>query len=157
MHKNPTYTVDQAMKKLEYYCSYQERCHQEVEKKLREMNLIPEAQEKIILHLLKHDFLNEERFAKSFTSGKLKIKKWGRRRLIRELKFRGISKYNIDSALKEIDETEYLNTFHELAEARFRSIKESNPLKKKKKLLDYLQYRGWETHLIFNKLNELFK
>jgi len=30
------------------------------------MNMIPLAQEEIILHLLQHDFLNETRFAQSF-------------------------------------------------------------------------------------------
>lgn len=157
MHKKTTYTVDEALRKLEQYCIYQDRCHKEVENKLDTMNMIPEAKEKIILHLLKHDFLNETRFAKSFARGKFRIKKWGKQRIVRELKYRGITKYNINMALQEINEADYLSTFDELANNKFTSLKESNPLKKKKKLLDYLQYRGWETHLIFDKLNALFK
>lgn len=157
MHEKTTYTVNEALSKLEHYCSYQDRCHKEVEQKLSDMNMIPEAKEQIIMHLLQHNFLNEERFAKSFARGKFRIKKWGKQRIIRELKYRGISKYNIDSALGEINEADYLNTFDELAENKFNSLKETNKLKKKKKLLDYLQYRGWESHLIYDKLNELFK
>lgn len=157
MHKKTSYTVDEALKKLEYYCSYQDRSHKDVEDKLNKMRMIPEAKEKIILHLIKHNFLNEERFAKSFARGKFRIKKWGKQRIVRELKFKGVSKYNINSALMEISEEDYLETFNELAEKKFYSITETNPYKKKKKLIDYLLYRGWETHLVFDKVNQLIK
>ena len=157
MHKNPSYTVDVALKKLEYYCSYQERCHKDVEDKLFKMNMIPEAKEKIILHLLQHNFLNEERFAKAYARGKFRIKKLGKQRIIRELKYKGISKYNIDSALKEISEEDYLIAFNELATKKLISITETDIYKKKKKLIDYLLYRGWETHLVFDKVNQLIK
>jgi len=72
-----TFTVDEAKKKLEHYCAYQERCHQEVQQKLKSMNMIPEASDVIIVHLLQHNFLNEERFAKTFVRGKFNIKKMG--------------------------------------------------------------------------------
>jgi regulatory protein len=157
MHDKLIHTVDEALIKLENYCVYRERCHKEVEQKLNELKMIPEAKEKIIMHLLEHDLLNEERFSKTFARGKFRIKKWGKQRIIRELKYKGISRYNIDSALKEISDIDYLNTFHELAEKKFNSITESNKNKKKKKLIDYLLYRGWENHLIYDKVNELFK
>jgi len=157
MHNKLIHTVDEALTKLENYCVYRERCHKEIEQKLNEMRMIPEAKEKIILHLLKHDLLNEERFSKTFARGKFRIKNWGKQRIIRELKYKGISKYNIDSALNEISDIDYLNTFHELAKKKFNSITESNKNKKKKKLIDYLLYRGWESHLIYDKVNDLFK
>jgi len=152
-----TYTVDEAKKKLEYYCAYQERCHKEVSQKLRDMNMIPEAIDVIIVHLLQHNFLNEERYTKAFVSGKLKIKKWGKRRLILELKRKNISKTNINHALTDIDENEYIDIFNDLAEKRFNSIKEKDKYKRKKKLTDYLLYRGWESFLVYDKVNELIK
>lgn len=147
--------LDQAQKELENYCVYQERCHQEVRQKLKSMKMIPQAIDQIIVHLLAHNFLNEERFAKTFVSGKFRIKKWGRRRLTLELKKKDISKFNINQALSEINEVEYIDTFNTLAKKRLQSIKESNALKKKKKLADYLLYRGWEPHLVYEKVNEL--
>jgi len=157
MHKKTIYTVNEALRKLENYCAYQDRCHKEVEDKLFRMNMIPEAKEKIILHLIEHKFLNEERFAKSFSRGKFRIKKWGKQRIVRELKYKGVSKYNIETALKEINEDDYLSAFNELAEKKFNSITETNTYKKKKKLIDYLLYRGWETHLVYAKVNQLIK
>ncbi|WP_044404814.1 regulatory protein RecX [Lacinutrix sp. Hel_I_90] len=158
MYQNiKTYTVEQATKKLEHYCAYQERCHQEVRQKLKNMNMIAEATDVIIVHLLEHNYLNEERFAKTYVSGKFRIKKWGRRRLLIELKKKDISKFNINQAFKEISEDEYIDVFNELAEKKANAIFESNKLKKKKKLIDYLLYRGWESHLVYEKTNELIK
>jgi len=157
MISNKTYTVTEALQKLQNYCSYQERSHQEVQQKLTGMRMIPEAIDQIIVHLLEHNFLNEERFAKTYVSGKFRIKKWGRRRLILESKKKGVGKFNINQALNEINEVEYIETFNALAEKRLNYITETNKLKKKKKLADYLLYRGWESHLVYEKVNQLIK
>ncbi|MFI2741391.1 regulatory protein RecX [Zhouia sp. PK063] len=149
------YNVEDAKRKLEAYCAYQDRCHKEVITKLKSMNMIPLAIDVIVNHLIEHEFLNEERFAKSFVRGKFRHKKWGKIRLVRELKMREISRFNIDIALKEITSEAYFNTFHELAEKKWNATNENNILKKKKKVLDYLLYRGWETHLIYEKLQDL--
>ena len=154
MNLQTTYTVDEAQKKLENYCAYQERCHKDVRKKLKDMKMIPEAIDKIVVHLINHNFLNEERFAKAFVRGKFRIKKWGKNRLVRELKFKDISKYAIDVALKEIDEADYFETLDELTQKRIAQVNEKNIYKKKKKVADYLLYRGWESHLVYQKLNE---
>lgn len=148
-------TVSEATKKLEYYCAYQDRCHKEVVGKLKSHGMIAEAIDHIITHLIKEDYLNEERFAKSFARGKFRVKKWGKNRIIRELKFREISRYNIQAAMKEISDAEYLATLDDLAKKRIAEIKEKHPLKRKKKLADYLLYRGWENHLVYEKVAEL--
>lgn len=157
MYQRQTYTLSEAKKKLEHYCAYQERCHKEVLQKLKGMNMIPEVIDVVIGHLLEHDFLNEERFAKNYILGKFKIKKWGKRRLTLALKQKDITKYNINLALNLIGDDEYIDTFNALAEKKLESIRETNVLKKKKKLTDYLLYRGWEPHLVYDKVNELIK
>ena len=151
------HTLTEATKKLEGYCAYQDRCHKEVIDKLRGMSMIPEAIDHIVAHLIQYNYLNEERFAKSFARGKFKIKKWGRVRIVNELKHRDISKYNIQTALKEIGEEDYILTLDSLAKKRLTGLKETNILKRKKKLADYLLYRGWESHLIYEKISELIK
>ncbi|MDX1326369.1 MAG: regulatory protein RecX [Arenibacter sp.] len=150
-----SYSLTEATKKMERYCAYQDRCHKEVVTKLREMRMIPEAIDHIVVHLIQENYLNEERFAKSFARGKFNIKKWGKNRITNELKQRDISSFNIKTALKEIDPAEYLNTFNALAEKRLTEIKEKDVQKRRKKLADYLFYRGWESHLVFEKIREL--
>ncbi|MGG6230085.1 regulatory protein RecX [Tenacibaculum sp. SDUM215027] len=151
----PVFTVEEIKRKIEQYCVYQDRCHKEVEQKLKEYKLIPEAREYILLHLLEHNFLNEERFAKSFARGKFRIKKWGKERIVRELKFRDITAYNIKSALKEIEEEEYIKTLYNLIEKKNASVSETNHFKRKKKIADYLLYRGFESSLIYEALKTI--
>ena len=117
------------------------------------MRLIPEAKEKILLHLMQHDFLNEERFSKSFARGKFRIKNWGKQRIIRELKTKNISNYNINSALKEIDDEDYLETIYRITKNRNHTITEKNIYKRKKKLQDFLMRKGYEYDLIFKTVN----
>jgi regulatory protein len=157
MPSKKTYTLQEATKKLAQYCAYQERCHKEVRQKLEGMHMIPEAIDVIVVHLLEHNFLNEERFAKTFVSGKFRIKAWGRRRLTFELKRKDIGKVNINQALATITNEEYNDFFHDLAEKKANSIKESNVFKKRKKFIDFFLYRGWESHLVYEKAHELIQ
>lgn len=153
--KKLTYTVNEAKRSLEKYCAYQDRCHTEVEKKLRDMGMIPEAREVIFLHLMEHDYLNEERFARSFARGRFRIKKWGRQRIERELKIREISAYNIKAGLSEIDSEEYEKVFFEVSQKRFLSIHEPNVFKKRKKVADFLLRRGFESNKVYEVIKDL--
>jgi len=152
MKLSKTYTVEEAKRALEHYCAYQERCHKEVENKLYDMHMIKAAQEVIILHLLKENYLNEERFAKSFTRGKFLIKHYGRIRITNELKQRNITSTLIKEALKEINEEEYVETLKKLIDKKSESVRESNFYKKKKKIIDYLLRKGFEYNLIQENL-----
>nr|WP_282161999.1 regulatory protein RecX [Ulvibacterium marinum] len=152
-----THTLSEATKKMERYCAYQERCHKEVVSKLKEMHMIPEVIDQIMAHLILENYLNEERFAKSFARGKFSIKKWGRNRILKELKLRNISKYNIQTALQEIDEEDYKKTLDTLANKRVEQLTGKSLQEKRRKLADYLLYRGWENHLVYDKIQTLLK
>ncbi len=155
-NSTPSYTVDQAKEKLERYCAYQERSHRQVEEQLYKMRMIPQAQEVIITHLIQHDFLNESRFAQAYSRGKFRIKKWGKKRITQGLKQHGVSAYNIKLGLAQIDPEAYRVTFQELVKKRLAELSnEGNSTKKKRKLFDYLTYRGWETELIYEALARL--
>ena len=155
MQKQRVFTLDEAKKKLEHYCAYQERCHQEVMLKLREMKMIPSAIDTIIGHLIEHNYLNETRFAQSFSRGKFRIKKWGREKILRELKLRQISPYNIKLALKEIPEDEYQRTLEELAAKYWKTNASRDKQVQKKKVYNALRYRGWENEFIFSEIQRL--
>ncbi len=155
--KKLTYTLEEAKRAMEHYCVYQDRCHQEVEKKLREIRMIPQACELILLHLMEHDFLNEERFARSFARGKFRIKQWGQRRIVNELKQRDISAYNIKAGLSEISPDEYETVFQEVSRKRYESVNESNVFKKRKKVADFLLRKGFESNKVYEVLKDLEK
>ncbi|MCF6350965.1 MAG: RecX family transcriptional regulator [Flavobacteriaceae bacterium] len=154
MQKTKSYTVDQAQFLLERYCIYQDRCHIEVEKKLKTLNIITEAQEIIIIHLIQNDFLNEERFAKSFVRGKFNIKKWGKYKIKNELKFRQISAYNIKTAMNEIDDEVYTETIKKLVVKKAATLSEENIFIKKKKILNFLLQKGYEFKDVITLVNQ---
>ena len=141
--KSENFTIKEIEFKLKQYCSYQDRCHSEVENKLSKFNLINE------------DYLNETRFCKSFVRGKFKIKNWGKRRIIQELKSRKISEFNIKKGLSEINEFDYQEKFENLFNKKLSSLENLNSIDKKRKIFSYLQYRGWETNLIYEKINQI--
>ena len=138
-----------------HYCAYQDRCHKEVRNKLMEMHMIPEAIDHIMAYLIEHDFLNEQRFAESYVRGKFKIKNWGKIRITNELKQREISQLVRKKALEQITDQEYLETFDALARKRLEALDPLGKLERKKKLSTYLLYRGWENHLVREKIREL--
>ena len=154
MQSNQGISVNDATKKLEYYCSYQDRCYKEVTAKLKSLGMFQTAIDHILDHLVANNFLNEERFAKSFARGKHKFKHWGKRRIEQELKFRDISSYNIKAALKEI-EADYLTNLYSLAERKWQNTNEPSLEKKKRKWVDFLMRKGYESNLIFDFLKDL--
>ena len=155
MYQKKTFTLDEALQKLERYCAYQERCHQEVITKLKAMGMIPAAIDTIVSQLIQSNYLNETRFAQSYARGKFRIKKWGKVRIKRELKARKISDYNITLALREISATEYDAAFWALFEKQKERVKGGSSAEKKKKIVTFFTYRGWESERIYQALNEL--
>lgn len=150
-------TPAEATQKLENYCAYQDRCHDEVLQKLRSLGQYSADIDTIIVHLITHNFLNEERFARSFARGKHRIKQWGKIRIVNELKARHISQPNIRAALSEIPADDYAETFEQLANRHWENIREANVLKKRKKFCDFLLRKGYESDLVYKKAVDLEK
>ncbi|SFE12110.1 regulatory protein RecX [Flavobacterium phragmitis] len=150
-----TFTIKEALQKLEHFCAYQERCHDEVLEKLRSLKMTSDEIDTIIVQLIEGNFLNETRFACSFARGKHRIKQWGKIRITNELKARHISSTNITLALKEIAPEEYFETFERLTEKTWNNLTETNLLKKRKKFCDYILRRGYESNLVYEKVLEL--
>ena len=150
-----TYTVKEAQHALEHFCTYQERTHREVEKKLIDLGMIPQAIDQITLSLLRDGFINEERFAKTYTGGKFRINKWGRIKIKQGLYKKGVSNANIAIGLLIIDEHDYQKTINDLILKKAKKIKAKNQYERKKKLLRYMQQKGFEANLVYSVFEEL--
>ena len=128
---------------------------EEVALKLREIGVYGIFIDTIIGKLVEANYLNETRFAESFVRGKFRIKKWGKKRLIRELKIRDISDWNIKNALKEISDPEYFDCCKALVKKFWVSNENKSLIVRRKKIWAALQYRGWETELIMENILSL--
>ena len=147
----------EAKAKLEAYCAYQERCMQEVTKKLTEWGFYGEQQDNLIADLIVNNFLNEERFASAYVSGKMRIKKWGRLKIKLKLKQKQISDYSLKKAFAEIDEEEYITNLNNLTKKKIEQVKGKNKWDKKAKVQRYLISKGYENDLIYDALTPYFK
>ncbi len=152
--KKKKYTPSQAFLMAQRYCTYQERCQQEVRDKLYDWGLFPDAVENAIAQLITENFLNEERFAKAYAGGKFRIKKWGRVKIKLELKKRHISDYCIRKGMQEINEEDYYQTLKSLLQKKAKEIKDRNPLVKNSKIAKYATSRGFEPDLIWDFIKE---
>lgn len=141
-----------ALLKAESWCAYQERSQQETRNKLYEYGLHQNEVEEVITELIVTNFLNEERFAMAYVSGKVNIKKWGRIKIKQGLKFKKVPDKLIQKALNSIDGDKYLANLLAMAEKKLRVLSEKDPIKKKYKLITYLQTKGYEKDLIFDVL-----
>jgi regulatory protein len=148
--------LKQVYHKLRSYCAYQERTHDEVRQKLQQLFVEEDDAELIVSQLISDDFLNEERFAKSYAGGKFRIKKWGKKRIELELKRKNLSEYCIRVAMKEIDTIDYRATLHKLAEKKLSTLclRETNRLLQKKKLVAFLIQKGYEADLAWEVATE---
>lgn len=140
----------EALVKAANFCAYQERTQQEVRKRLAELEVEGDEAEEMIVWLIENNYLNEERFARIFAGSKFRQKRWGRLKIRQELKMRGVSEYCLKAGMSEIDDEDYLQTLTDLLEKKAKEIKESNPLKRKQKLLSYALSKGFESDLVFD-------
>ena len=151
-----TYSFLEAKQKLEVLCAYQERCSFDLEKKMKSWNLDAEDRGQLLAHLIENNFLNEERYAEAFVSGKVNIKRWGRIKIRQHLKQKFISDYSIKKAMASIDEDLYVNNINHLSLKKYESLQGSNNYQKKVKIFRYLASKGYEQDLFFESVNRLF-
>lgn len=141
-----------ALKKLQRYCAYQDRCHAEVRSKLLDLGVYGDTLEQIMAELITDNFLNEERFARSYARGKFNIKKWGRSRIKQELKKRKITDYCIRKAMEEIEEADYEKTLHQLLEKKASQMEDPFSFQNKAKIAAFLIRRGFESKLVWEAI-----
>ena len=143
------------LQKIRNYCSYQERCINEVEKKLKTFSVQPEKIPGIINQLQKEGYLDEERFARVFAGGKFRVNKWGRNKIEFEMKIRGIPLMIVQEGMTEIDEPEYLQTLKDLLIHKYNEFKAKKNVNIREKIINFAYGKGYEMEYILVFLQEM--
>ena len=147
---------EDALVKLQRYCAYQDRCHQEVRTKLLKIGIRGYDLEWVISELIQDKFLDEERFARSFVRGRYSQKKWGRKKIMIALRKKNVSTYCVAKGMEEIEEATYLENIRQLLEKKNATITNQNLHYRKGKLAQFLLTKGYESALIWEEINRLF-
>ena len=143
-------------KKIEYFCAYQERCHLEVSKKLNKLGVFGDDADEYVCYLIDENFLSETRFSEAYVRGKFNNNNWGKIKIIRELKSRNISNWNISNALNQISDIDYNNKLKKLCEKQI-ELSDKTKVEMRNKVIKSLSVKGWEIDLIINQINQLIK
>jgi len=148
-------SIEEINRKIRHYCAYQERSHYEVRERLYSLGLHQAQVELLLTQLIEEEYLNEEKFARSFVRGKFSLKKWGRVKIKYELKQKRVSDYNIKIGLKEINETDYQAAAAKLVESKWGTLKDEAAMARQAKTIAYLQQKGYELPVILQAIKNL--
>ena len=147
MAKKPL-TYENALTRAANLCARAEHCRFEIAAKLRQWGTDVQDAGRILDWLEDGGFINEERFAQSFTHDKYRFDGWGRTKIRYTLRRYGIGDAAVEAAFREIDEDEYVGILRTLLETKSRHSAETDPYKKKASLFRYAMSRGYEPQLI---------
>ena len=81
MQNKRVYKISEAKSRIRNYCAIQDRCEWDVRKKLAEWGVMKSIKDVLIAELINDQFIDEERYARSFCRGKFRIKNLGSERM----------------------------------------------------------------------------
>ena len=132
--------------KAERNCANEEQCRTSVRKKLCDWGATPDSSNKIVSRLIDQGFIDERRYARAYVSSKLRHQKWGRLKVIYQLRSKQVPPKFITEALAEITDDEYRNILLDVANTKWISYSPTEPAaKRRSKLATFLASRGYES------------
>lgn len=140
-----------ALKKMIHYCDYQDRCKKEIFTKLNTLELTDDDRDFVVEFLKDEGFINDERYCRSFVKGKLNLKKWGVNKIKLSLIAKGVDREIIDEVISEIDQESYKEELVNLLKSK--KINESDPYKRKAKLIRYAVGKGYSLSMVMEIVN----
>jgi len=147
---------DELLAKAQRICSEREYCESDIRNKLESWG---ETDERIVSNIIaslkKEKFIDEERYAGAFARDRFKYQQWGKVKIAAQMKLKHISSAVIASGLSTIDEKEYLQMLKEILLRHRKNIKAKNRYDLKGKLLRHALAKGFESHLVYELVNQV--
>ena len=146
--------IKTALGKAMALCATNEHCSEDIRIKLDSWGIRGDDAEEVISRLTKENFINEKRYSEAFVSDKYRHNKWGKVKIAALLRGKRIPSDLIKSALESLDEEQYRQTIKDLLNTHRKQVKAKNQYDLKGRLLRFGLSRGFESHLIYDILNE---
>jgi len=156
MPQNESPEYREALKRAAALCSRQEQCSSHVLEKLKHWDVSEEDSRRIIELLQQEKYVDDQRYALSYTRDKFRLNGWGKVKIGVMLRRKGIPDSMIKKALNEIDDESYFRACARLIAEKSSSLKEKNPFARKGKLFRHAAQRGFESELIHRILSRDF-
>ena len=150
-----TLSKEKALFRAKAICSRQEKCKADILKKLKNWNAKTNDIDEIISTLEKENYIDEKRYTTAFVNDKIKFNKWGKLKILQNLKFKSIPESIIRQSLEEVDEDLYKEIAQHEIEKKHKSLKYGKTGETKAKLLRFGASRGFESEIIYTVINSL--
>jgi regulatory protein len=144
-----------AVKRAMALCARREMCLSDIGHKLTAWGVEDKDKQKIIDRLVREKYIDERRYAMAFVKDKFRYNKWGKLKLSSALKMKEIPYETIKEALDSIDENLYLKELKSIIANHRKNLKSKSSYDLKGKLYRHCISKGFESHLIYDLLNDL--
>ena len=138
----------EAFLRLATLCAQEEHCEKEMRDKMKRWELDEAIQEKVISHLRKERYIDDERYARAFVKDKIRYNKWGRKKIEQALWLKQIDQDIQQRVLNEVDENEYLYVLKSLLKQKRKTIKAESNYEFNQKLMRFALSRGFDFSII---------
>lgn len=121
----------------------QKRTVRQLGHKLVEKKFEPTVVQKVLSSLLEKRLLNDEEFAQTYVANQLAQHPYGRLRVARTLKSKGLSEEVVHKAVSEMDSNYEYNAALELAQGKSETLRGIDLGRRRKKIYDFLVRKGF--------------
>ncbi len=146
--------VKTALKKAMALCASREYCSDDIRNKLDSWGIGTADSDNIITVLVRENFVNDKRYAEAFVKDKYHHNKWGKAKIASQLRAKRIAPDLINSALAALDDDQYRQMIRDTLTSHRKLIKAKNKYDLKGKLMRYGLSKGFESHILYDILNE---
>lgn len=154
-----TVTPEAAQIRMADLCARSEQCEADIKQKLYRLGLPSGDVHKIIETLMREGFIDNARYARSFSRDKCRFSSWGRNKIRLALAAKRVSAQDIAQGLDAIEEKDYLDALRRVAAAKARgmNIAGAEGRENRLKLFRHILSRGFEPDLATKAIKELLK
>lgn len=137
----------QWLAKAERYCAREEQCYSSVRQKLSAWGVPSDSADRIIDCLIDNDFINEHRYVRIYCESKLRLQKWGRRKVAYQLRSKRISNDLIAEGMETVTDEQYQDILLAVARAKWKTFTPGDQ-RNRERLMAFLISRGYEMEFI---------
>ncbi len=138
------------------YLSYRARSYSETQDHLEQKEYPASIVNQTLKNLVQYGYLNDEKFALDWGRSRIANKKFGPYRLRQDLLGKGLARELVDQTLTslyaEVDEEELAQL---AAEKKAHQLRGVDPIVKRRRLIQFLQRKGFPADIIFKTVNHL--
>jgi len=153
--KNKVISKEQAYVRMARICSQKEYSTFDISQKLLILGFSEQVRREIINQLRKDNYLNEERYTRSYVNDKLRFNKWGRKKIELNLRQKQIPHNVINDVFSEYSDSTLNQSLQPLLENKWKTVKGNSEYEKTGKLIKYALGRGFEMNEILNCLKNM--